>query len=46
MLNRSYSTNMYSPYSPNYVTRISANGSAISLSHDTDGNLVTIILVM
>ena len=30
----------YSPYSPYYVTRISANGSAVYWSHDTDGNMI------
>jgi len=30
----------YSPYSSYYVTRTSANGSAVSLSRDTDGNHV------
>ena len=31
----------YNPYSLYYVTRTSANGSAVSLSRDTDGNHVT-----
>ena len=35
---------IYSPYSPYYITRTSANDSAVSLSHDTDGNHVTSIL--
>ena len=30
-----------SPYNPYYVTRTLANGSAVSLSRDTDGNHVT-----
>ena len=30
----------YSPYSPHYVTRTSANGSAVSLSLDKDGNCI------
>ena len=34
----------YSPYSPYYVTRTSANGSAASLSRDTDKNHVTSVL--
>ena len=34
----------YSPYSPYYVTRASANGSAVSLSSDSDRNHVTNIL--
>ena len=33
----------YSPYSPFYVTRTLANGSAVSLSHNTDGNLICIV---
>jgi len=28
----------YSPYSPYYVTRFSANGSAVYWSRDTGGN--------
>ena len=32
-----------SPHSPYYVTRTSANDSAVSLSHDTDENHVTSI---
>ena len=31
----------YSPYRPYYVTRTSANDSAVFLSRDTDGNHVT-----
>ena len=34
----------YSPYSPYYVTRTSANDSALSLSRHIDGNSVTSIL--
>ena len=34
----------YSPYSLYYVTRTSANDSAVSLSCDTDGNHVTRVL--
>ena len=30
----------YSTYSPYYFTRKSANGSAVSLSRDTDGNCI------
>ena len=33
----------YTPYSPYDVTGTSANGSAVSLSHDTDGNLICIV---
>ena len=33
----------YSPHSPYYVTRTSANDSAVSLSHDTDENHETSI---
>ena len=29
----------YNPYSPYYVTKTLANGSAVSLPRDTDGNL-------
>ena len=30
----------FSQYSPYYVTRISANGSAVYWSRDTDGNMI------
>ena len=35
--------NLFGPYSPYYVTRTSANGSAEYWSRDTDGNHVTSI---